>query len=106
MTLVYTVASFKILSMIVFDVKTRVLDTEIIIQHNIADLNSGIIFTVLFGQEKPLQWKEIRTQTPPLHPPNHPPTHTHTHTHTHIHTYTLTHIYTHVLEIKLRICKL
>ena len=54
--------------MIVYDVATKVLDTEISPQHNIADLISGITFIVLFSQEKPLLWKEINT-------------HTHTHTH-------------------------
>ena len=49
--------------MIVFDLETKVLDTEIFPQHNIADLNSGITFIALFSQEKPLQWKEINTVT-------------------------------------------
>ena len=41
--------------MTVYDVATKVLDTEKFSQHNIADLNSGITFIVLFSQEKPLQ---------------------------------------------------
>ena len=40
--------------MIVYDVATEVLDTEIFPQHTIADRISGITFTVLFSQEKPL----------------------------------------------------
>ena len=54
--------------MIVYDVATKVLGTELFPQHNIADLNSVITFIVLFSQEKPLGCKEINT-------------HTHTHTH-------------------------
>ena len=38
--------------MIVYDVVTKVLDTEIFAQHKIADLISGITFD-LFSQEKP-----------------------------------------------------
>ena len=49
--------------MIVYDVATKVLDTEIFPQHTIADLISGITFIVLFSQEKPLQGKEINTRT-------------------------------------------
>ena len=41
--------------MIVYDVATKVLDTQLFSQHNIADFNSGIIFIVLFSHEKPLQ---------------------------------------------------
>ena len=48
--------------MIVYDVVTKVLDTESFPQHNIAGLISGITF-VLFSQEKPLRWKEIHTHT-------------------------------------------
>ena len=61
--------------MIVYEMATKGLDTESFPQHTIADLNSGITFTVLFSQEKPLRWKEIDTHT-----------HTHTLTHTHTHT--------------------
>ena len=39
--------------MIVYNVATKVLDTEIFPQHDIAGLISGITF-VLFSQEKPL----------------------------------------------------
>ena len=66
--------------MIVYEVATKELDTESFPQHNIADLNSGITFIVLFSQEKPLRWKEINTHTN---------TNTHTHTHTHTHTNTV-----------------
>ena len=48
--------------MIVYDVATKVLDTESFPQH-IAGLISGITFIVLFSQEKPLRWKEINTHT-------------------------------------------
>ena len=40
--------------MIVFDVATKVLDTETFPQPTIADLNSGITLTVFFSQEKSL----------------------------------------------------
>ena len=53
--------------MIVYIVATDVFGTEGFPQYNIADLNSGIAFIVLFSWGKPLQWKEINT-------------HTHTHT--------------------------
>ena len=39
--------------MIVYDVATKVFDTEIFPQHNIAELISGIKFIVLLSQEKP-----------------------------------------------------
>ena len=52
--------------MTVYDVATKVLDTESV------GLISGITF-VLFSQEKPLRWKEGNK-------------HTHTHTHKHTHT--------------------
>ena len=61
--------------MIVYDVATKVLDTESFPRHNIAGLISGITFIVLFSQENPLLWKEMNTHT-----------HKHTHTHTHTHT--------------------
>ena len=61
--------------MIVYDVATKVLDTESFPRHDIAGLISGITFIVLFSQEKPLLWKEMNTHT-----------HKHTHTHTHTHT--------------------
>ena len=38
--------------MIVFDMATKVFDTEKFPQHAIADLNSGIAFIVFFSQEK------------------------------------------------------
>ena len=40
---------------IVYDVVTKVRDTEIFPQHNIASPISCIIFIVLFSQEKPLR---------------------------------------------------
>ena len=46
--------------MIVYDVATKVRDTELFPQYNIADLNSGITL-VLFSQEQALRWKEINT---------------------------------------------
>ena len=46
--------SLKVLSMIVSDAEPKVLETEIFLQHTIANLNSGIKF-VLFSQEKLLQ---------------------------------------------------
>ena len=51
--------------MIVYNVATKVLDTESFPQHNIACLIYGITYIVL------LRWEEINTHT-----------HTHTHTHT------------------------
>ena len=56
-----TVASLKVPAMIIYDVATKVLGTEVFPQHNIADLNSGITFIVLLSQEKSLRWKEINT---------------------------------------------
>ena len=50
-----TVASFKVPAMIVYDVATKVLGTEEFLQHNIAELNCGTTFIVLFSQEKPLR---------------------------------------------------
>ena len=41
--------------MIVYDVATKVLDTEIFPQHSSAGLISGIKFIDLFSQEKPLR---------------------------------------------------
>ena len=82
LTLFYTVISLRGPAMIVYDVKTKVLDTEIFPQHTIANLNLWhYIYCFFFSQEKPLRWKEINT---------HLYTHTHTHTHTHIHAHTYT----------------
>ena len=75
--------------MVVYDIATKVFDTEIFPQHTNAELISGITFIVLFSQEKPLRSKEINT---------HRHTHTQTHTHTHIHTHTHTHIHTQALN--------
>ena len=58
-----TVASFKVPAKIVYDVATKVLDTEVFPRHNIADLNSDITFIVLLSQEEPWRWKEINTNT-------------------------------------------
>ena len=63
--------------MIVFDVATKVLDTENFPQHTIADLNSGITLILLFSQEKLLRWNEINT-------------HAHTHVRARKHTQSLT----------------
>ena len=48
-------------SMIAYDVATKVFDTESFPQDAIADISSGIIFNVLFSQEKQLRQKEINT---------------------------------------------
>ena len=72
LTLFCAVAGLKVPAMTAYDVATKVLDKELFSQHNIAGLNSGITFIVLFSQEKPLRRKKINTNT-----------HTHTHTHTH-----------------------
>ena len=61
--------------MIVYDVVTKVLDTESFPQHNNTGLISGIRF-VLFSQEKRLRWKEMITHT-------HARTRAHARTHTH-----------------------
>ena len=53
----------KIPAMIFYDMATKVLDTESFPQHIIAGLMSGIIFILLFSQEKPLRLKEINTHT-------------------------------------------
>ena len=45
--------------MIVYDVVTKVLDTEPFPQHNTAGLISGITFTVSFSQEKPYGGKYV-----------------------------------------------
>ena len=84
--------------MIVCDVATKVLDTEIFPQSNIAGLISGITFIILFGQEKPLRWKEINTYTH-KHTHKHPNPHTHTHKHIHTNTYTHTHTHTYILNL-------
>ena len=53
-TLFCTVASLKEPAMIVYDVATKVIDTEIFPQDYIASLISSITFIVLFSQKKPL----------------------------------------------------
>ena len=57
------VTSLKVPAMTVYDVATKVLGTEEFLQHNMAELNSGTAFIVLFSQEKPLRWKGINTLT-------------------------------------------
>ena len=76
MTLLFAVASLKVPAMIVHDVVTKVLDTEIFSQHSIVDLISGITFIVLFSHEKHIRWKERNARARAR-------AHTHTHTHTH-----------------------
>ena len=51
----------QLVAMIVCDVATKVLGTELFPQHSIADLISVIAFIFLFSQEKPSPWKEINT---------------------------------------------
>ena len=51
MVLFCTVANLRLY---VFDVETKVLDTENFPPDTITDLNTGITL-ILFGQEKPLQ---------------------------------------------------
>ena len=55
-----TVASWKVLSMIVPDVETKVLDIEIFRQYTIADLNSGITF---IGEAFTVKGKNTQTHT-------------------------------------------
>ena len=59
----FTVASLKVLVMIVYDVATKVVGTEEFPQHSIAELNSDTTFINLFSQKKPRRWKEINTHT-------------------------------------------
>ena len=49
------VANLKVPAVIVHDVATKFLDTEIFNQHIIAELTPGITFIDLFSQEKPLR---------------------------------------------------
>ena len=73
--------------MIVYDVATKVLDTELFPQPNIAGLISGITFVVLqSGETFTVEHTHTHTQTH-----THARTHAHMHTHTHIHTHTHTH---------------
>ena len=50
-----TVTSLKVLLEIVFGPDAKSLDADIFPQYTIADLNCGIIFIVLFSQEKALR---------------------------------------------------
>ena len=73
--------------MIVYDVATKVLDTELFPQPNIAGLISGITFVVLqSGETFTVEHTHTHTQTH-----THARTDAHMHTHTHIHTHTHTH---------------
>ena len=73
--------------MIVYDVATKVLDTELFPQPNIAGLISGITFVVLqSGETFTVEHTHTHTQTH-----TDARTHAHMHTHTHIHTHTHTH---------------
>ena len=51
----YDCLCLKVPTMIVYDVTTKVLEIKKFPQHTIAELNSAIIFIVLFSQEKPLR---------------------------------------------------
>ena len=53
--IICTGAGLKVSAIIVYDLATKVLDTEVIPQHNITDLISGITLLALFTQEKPLR---------------------------------------------------
>ena len=50
-----TVTSWKVSAMIVYDMATKILGTELSPQHNIADLSSSITVIVFFNQQKPLR---------------------------------------------------
>ena len=68
--------------MVVYDVATKVIDTEIFPQGNIAGLISGTFCVVQSGEVFMVKGnKHIHTRT-------HTHTHTHTHAHTHAHTHT------------------
>ena len=68
-------------TMIVYDVVTKVPDTESFPQHSITGLISGITFIVLFSQNFTVEGNKH--------------THTHAHTHTHIYIYIYIYIYIH-----------
>ena len=103
-------ATLKVSAMIIYDVVTKVLDTESFPQHNIAGLISGNTFVLSLSQEKPLRWEEIYTHAYTC-TRAHTHTHIHTHTHTHTHTNTYTHTHTHktfnplALEYKGKTCR-
>ena len=50
-----TGVNLKVSAIVVYDLASKVLDTEVIPQHNIAGLISSITLLVLFSQEKPLR---------------------------------------------------
>ena len=72
LTLFCTVASLKVLFMIFFYAEIKVLDTDIFLQHTIADLISGIKFYCFVHSGETFTLKGN--------------THTNTHTYIHIHT--------------------
>ena len=78
MTLFLAVSSLKALSLIVFEAETKVLDTEILPQHTMADLNSGSSIYCFVQSVEAFTVNRYK----------HTYTHTHTHAHTHAHTQT------------------
>ena len=78
--------------MIVYDVATKVLDTELFPQPNIAGLISGITFVVLQSGET-FTVEHTHTHT-------HTQTHTHARTHAHMHTHTHIHTHTHTCSVQ------
>ena len=62
--------------MIVYDVATKLLGTELLSPYNVANLVSGSTLIVFFSQHRSLYDERKNTHT-------HAHTHTHTHTHTH-----------------------
>ena len=75
--------------MIVYDVATKILDTEYFPQHNIASLISGITFIVLFQSGEAFTVGR----------------NTHTHTHTHTHTQTLNSSNDMLYQVPKKICQ-
>ena len=65
--------------MIVYNVATKLLGTELLPRHNFADLASGITFIVLFSQHRSIYGERNYTYTR-THVRTHARTHTHTHT--------------------------
>ena len=57
-----TVANLKVPAMIIYEVETKVLDTEIFPQHNIAGMISGSTFTVVQSREN-FTVEKINTHT-------------------------------------------
>ena len=75
-SLIDTVASLKVPTRIVYDMATKVLDTEIFPQHTNTDLNVWRYIHCFVQSGKAFTVKENKN------------THTHSHTHTHTHTHT------------------